>query len=79
MKKGSKVHEILAELASEGRLLTLEAQDLLRVQQKGQALLYGEAELKAYLQEVRRVREALYALSVRCKAPLGALRPHGKG
>lgn len=66
-KKSSEVHEILAELASEGELIRLEAQELLRMQQ---GLPHAEAELKAYLQELRRVRQALYALSARCKAGL---------
>ncbi|ULR39695.1 hypothetical protein [Thermus sp. NEB1569] len=71
-KKGSEVHEVLAELASEGRLLALEAQDLLRTyEQMGQSPHLAELELlKAYLEEVRRVRQALYSLVARRKRDL---------
>lgn len=71
-KKGSEVHEVLAELASEGKLLTLEAQDLLRTyEQMGQSPHLAELELlTAYLEEVRRVRQALYSLVARRKRDL---------
>lgn len=68
MKRGSTVEEVLEALASEGKLLTLEAQDLLRLHEAGQK--FDEIKLKAHLQEVRRVREALYALGIRHKAAL---------
>lgn len=72
-KKGSEVHEVLAELASEGRLLALEAQDLLRTyEQMGQSPLAELELLKAYLEEVRRVRQALYSLVARRKRDLEA-------
>lgn len=72
-KKGSKVHEVLTELASEGRLLALEAQDLLRTyEQMGQSPLAELELLKAYLKEVRRVRQALYSLVARRKRDLEA-------
>lgn len=73
-KKGPKGHEVLAELAGEGRLLALEAQDLLRTyEQMGQSPHLAELELlKAYLEEVRRVRQALYSLVARRKRDLEA-------
>lgn len=72
-KKGSKVHEVLTELASAGRLLALEAQDLLRTyEQMGQSPLAELELLKAYLEEVRRVRQALYSLVARRKRDLEA-------
>lgn len=68
MARGSKASEVLRELASEARLLALEAQDLLRLHGAGRDL--DEMELEAHLQEVRRVREALYTLAARHKAAL---------
>ena len=75
-----ELQKVLAELASEGLLLALVAQDLLRTyEQMGQSPHLAELELlkiralpvtKAYLEEVRRVRQALYSLVARRKSDL---------